>query len=98
MENKQTAVEWLKKKCQDSLDREPDDANEKEIGYSMALKHIITLIDTEAIQMDKEQKQEFYNEGKDFSQYTHDEQYGGVEYWDREPLGFEDYYNEQYGK
>ncbi len=52
----------------------------------------------QAKQMDKEQKQEFYNEGKDFSQYTHDEQYGGVEYWDREPLGFEDYYNEQYGK
>ncbi len=52
----------------------------------------------QAKQMDKEQKQKFYNEGKDFSQYTHDEQYGGVEYWDREPLGFEDYYNEQYGK
>jgi hypothetical protein len=41
MENKQTAVEWLKKKCENSLDREPEDPNEKEIGYSMALKHII---------------------------------------------------------
>jgi hypothetical protein len=55
MKNKQTAVEWLKKKCENSLDREPDDPSEKEIGYSMALKHIITLIDTEAIQMEKEQ-------------------------------------------
>jgi hypothetical protein len=55
METKQTAVDWLKKKCQDSLDREPDDANEKEIGYSMALNHIITLIDLEAKQMEKDQ-------------------------------------------
>ena len=52
----------------------------------------------QAQQMDKEQKQEFYNEGKDFSSYTYDEQYGGVEYWDREPLGFEDYYNKTYNK
>lgn len=51
-----------------------------------------------AEEMEKRQMQEFYNEGKDFSSYTYDEQYGGVEYWDREPMGFEDYYNEQYGK
>ncbi len=89
MENKQTAVEYLVKE------------------FSAILGPIKTepmqdllLVDAikQAKQMDKEQKQEFYNEGKDFSSYTHDEQYGGVEYWDKEPLGFEDYYNEQYGK
>ncbi len=89
MENKQTAVEYLVKE------------------FSAILGPIKTepmqdllLVDAikQAKQMDKEQKQEFYNEGKDFSSYTHDEQYGGVEYWDKEPLGFEEYYNEQYGK
>jgi hypothetical protein len=89
MENRQTAVEYLVKE------------------FSAILGPIKTepmqdllLVDAikQAKQMEKEQKQEFYNEGKDFSSYTHDEQYGGVEYWDREPLGFEDYYNEQYGK
>ncbi len=89
MENKLTAVEYLVKE------------------FSAILGPIKTepmqdllLVDAikQAKQMDKEQKQEFYNEGKDFSSYTYDEQYGGVEYWDREPLGFEDYYNKQYGK
>ncbi len=51
-----------------------------------------------AEEMEKQQMQEFYNEGKDFSSYTYDEQHGGVEYWDREPMGFEQFYNETYGK
>ena len=84
MENKKTAVEWLEDKINNY------DFNQ---GMAQMRKYIL-----QAKQMDKEQKQEFYNEGKDFSSYTHDEQYGGVEYWDKEPLGFEDYYNEQYGK
>ena len=80
MENKQTAVEWLKEQYYESWGK-------------------LTNEDFEhAKQMEKEQKQEFYNEGKDFSSYTYDEQYGGVEYWDRKPLGFEDYYNETYNK
>ncbi len=84
MENKQTVVEWMEK----NLD----------FLYQHMSQDDIKWFFDKAKQMDKEQKQEFYNEGKDFSQYTHDEQYGGVEYWDRKPLGFEDYYNEQYGK
>jgi hypothetical protein len=83
MENKKTAVEWLIEELGEYFPHE--------IGG-------IHLMVEKAKQMDKEQKQEFYNEGKDFSSYTYDEQYGGVEYWDREPLGFEEYYNEQYGK
>lgn len=83
MNNKQTAIEWLAEQLKPSI--------------TLQTKYIDEYVE-QAIQMDKEQKQEFYNEGKDFSQYTHDEQYGGVEYWDKEPLGFEDYYNKQYGK
>jgi len=55
MENKQTAVEWLKKKCEDSLNKEPDNPSEREIGYSIALKHFITLIENKAKQVEKEQ-------------------------------------------
>jgi hypothetical protein len=84
METKQTAVEWLLDQVK-FIDKEVY----AEL-YNQSLEH--------AKQMDKEQKQEFYNEGKDFSSYTYDEQYGGVEYWDREPLGFEDYYNQTYNK
>ncbi len=83
MVTKQTAVEWLAEQLKPSI--------------TLQTKYIDEYVE-QAKQMDKEQKQEFYNEGKDFSSYTHDEQYGGVEYWDKEPLGFEDYYNEQYGK
>jgi hypothetical protein len=85
MGNKLTAVEWLRLKLKNKFEVYGDKDEFKEMFE-------------QAKQMDKEQKQEFYNEGKDFSSYTYDEQYGGVEYWDREPLGFEDYYNEQYGK
>jgi hypothetical protein len=85
MENKLTAVEWL----YDTIIIFPESIED--------LAHNARSF-KQAQQMEKEQNREFYNEGKDFSSYTHDEQYGGVEYWDREPLGFEDYYNEQYGK
>ncbi len=83
MVTKQTAVEWLTEQLKPSI--------------TLQTKYIDEYVE-QAKQMDKEQKQEFYNEGKDFSSYTYDEQYGGVEYWDREPMGFEEYYNEQYGK
>jgi hypothetical protein len=88
MGNKLTAVEWLEDQIIDN----------KDIYIKGNTLMIPNDIFRKAKQMDKEQKQEFYNEGKDFSSYTYDEQYGGVEYWDREPLGFEDYYNKQYGK
>ena len=94
MGNKQTAVEFLLNKVIFITEYYDDDGNK--------FNYLTTRISNEDIQqakeMEKEQNREFYNEGKDFSSYTHDEQYGGVEYWDREPLGFEDYYNEQYGK
>lgn len=91
MENKQTAVDWLKKKCQDSLDREPEDANEKEIGYSMALKHIITLIDLEAKQMEKEQMFEFAEQVLKNTECS----FTGLPFM---TTGYDNIYEETYGK
>lgn len=54
METKQSAVEWLISKCNDSLNREPIDPTHQEIGYSKALSHIIILLE-EAKAMEKQQ-------------------------------------------
>ena len=82
MANKITAVEWLLE--------------------SMLLSHEQQMqfegLFQQAKAMEKEQNQNFYIEGRDFANYAHDEEYGGIEYWDREPMGFEQYYNETYGK
>ncbi len=45
MENKQTPIEYLISKCKNSLDKEPLDATEQEIGYSKALNHMILLLE-----------------------------------------------------
>ncbi len=45
MENKQTAIEYLISKCKNSLDKEPLDATEQEIGYSKALNHMLLLLE-----------------------------------------------------
>ncbi len=50
------------------------------------------------LKVEKEQMEESYNEGQDFSTYVTDEIYGGVEYWEREPMAFEQYYKEKYGE
>jgi hypothetical protein len=34
--------------------------------------------------------------GQDRNQYNHDLEYGGAEYWDNEPLEFEQWYNETF--
>lgn len=63
METKQTAVDWLKAKCEDSLNREPNNPSEKEKGYSIALKHFIALIDNEVKSMEKEQIKDAFDYG-----------------------------------
>jgi hypothetical protein len=83
MENKQTAIDWLVKQVKLG-DKSFDEFFRGEIE--------------QAKQMEKEQMEEFYNEGQDFSTYVTDEIYGGVEYWEREPMDFEQYYKENYGK
>lgn len=45
MVNKQTAIEWLISKCKNSLDKEPLNATEQEIGYSKALNHMLLLLE-----------------------------------------------------
>lgn len=83
MENKQTAADWLIFKCKDSLDREPIDATQQEIGYSKALNHIIILLE-QAKQMEKEQIIQFADEYADAVM-------GGC------INRAEEYYNETYG-
>jgi putative sterol carrier protein len=83
-----TAIEWLKKKCEDSLNKEPDNPSEREIGYSIALKHFITLIENKAKQMEKEQIKDAYVG-------NNDDEFGLlIKIKDMA----EQYYNETYGK
>ena len=37
-------IQELKQRCIDSLNAEPKDPSEREIGYSIAMKHIIELL------------------------------------------------------
>jgi hypothetical protein len=50
----------------------------------------------EAKEMEKEQMRLVHKNGYDNSQYRHDCNYGGVEYWDSVPKPFEEYYNETF--
>ena len=63
MENKQTAVDWLISKCNDSLNREPIDPTQQEIGYSKALSHIIILLE-EAKAMERQQIEDAFKDGE----------------------------------
>ena len=85
MENKQTAVEWLEENLIGNPHFESDFIHNRNMF-------------NQAKAMEKEQNQNFYIEGRDFANYAHDEEYGGIEYWDREPMGFEQYYNETYNQ
>ncbi len=72
MENKQTAVDLLIKRCNDSLEKEPIDCTQQEVGYSKALVHFIILL-KEAKQMEKEQIIDAYNYGYlDYQILAHD--------------------------
>ena len=83
MSNKKTAVEWLEENLIGNPHFESDFIHNRNTFK-------------QAKAMEKEQNQNFYIEGRDFANYAHDEEYGGIEYWDREPMGFEQYYNETY--
>jgi arsenate reductase-like glutaredoxin family protein len=43
--NKTTSIEILKNECINSINKEPKDASEKEIGYTLALKHVVQFIE-----------------------------------------------------
>jgi hypothetical protein len=85
MTKKQTAIESLIKRCNDSLDKEPDEPTQQEIGYSKALVHFIILLE-EAKEMEKEQIIKAYANGvvNEISIYS--------------TITGEEYYNETYGK
>jgi hypothetical protein len=92
MANKQTAVEWLTKRCNDSLDKEPNEPTQQEIGYSKALVHFIILL-KEAKQMEKEQIIDAYSYG--FWRGNNDDDFEPEEYYE-DPYCNPD--NKYYGK
>jgi hypothetical protein len=94
METKQTTVDWLIEQLR-GLAYNPK--THLGMGDVRLTQGYIDWIEEQAKQMEKEQMLDTYIEGRDFAQYIHDEQYGGIEYWDREPMGFEQYYEETYG-
>jgi len=54
MKKKQTAIDSLIKRCNDSLDKEPINPTQQKIVYSKALCHIIILLE-EAKEMEEKQ-------------------------------------------
>lgn len=49
------------------------------------------------LELEKEQMRLADKNGNDRAQYFRDLEYGGAEYWDKQPEPFEQYYNETYG-
>jgi hypothetical protein len=86
-----TAVEWL-----------IDELN-KSIGLTKFVEEcdeeykneILTIIQ-QANAMFEEQMAMADKNGQDRNQYNRDLEYGGAEYWDNEPLEFEQWYNETF--
>jgi hypothetical protein len=64
------------------------------------IKGITSLNCDEIIEQAKEMEWEQMGmadkNGQDRNQYNHDLEYGGAEYWDNEPLEFEQWYNETF--
>jgi hypothetical protein len=86
MEKKQTAIDSLIKRCNDSLEKEPNNCTEQEIGYSKALRHIIILLE-EAKIIEKGQIMDAYCEG--VNDFDNVEEGGNIDW-----IG---YYNKTYG-
>jgi hypothetical protein len=76
-----TAVEWLEK--------------ELSKNGSGAVKTFADLFE-QAKAMFEEQMAMADKNGQDRNQYNRDLEYGGAEYWDNEPLEFEQWYNETF--
>jgi hypothetical protein len=83
MSKQQTAVKWL--------------MNELTKHGSGAVRTFGELFE-QAKEMEKEQMRLADKNGNDRSQYFRDLEYGGVEYWDKQPEPFEQYYNETFNK
>lgn len=44
----------------------------------------------------KEQIHKAYHEGYNRRSYIHDQEYGGIEYWENEPRTIDEYYKQEY--
>ena len=64
--------------------------------FQNPIGEIVKKIESELLEKEKEQMRLAHKNGYDNSQYRHDCNYGGVEYWDSVPKPFEEYYNETF--
>jgi hypothetical protein len=64
--------------------------------FQNPIGEIVKKIESELLEKEKEQMRLAHKNGYDNSQYRHDCNYGGVEYWDSVPRPFEGYYNETF--
>jgi hypothetical protein len=85
MTKQQTAVEWLFNELDNILELYPSEWEE----VSKVVKQANVMFEEQMAMADKN--------GQDRNQYNHDLEYGGAEYWDDEPLEFEQWYNKTYG-
>jgi hypothetical protein len=88
---KETAIDWLKEKMSESR------------YYYLLIEDIAnrsTIIEADIFElaknMEKQQHGETFHAGIQWIQYQRDSINGGLEYWDKEPSSFEQYYNETY--
>jgi hypothetical protein len=84
---KQTAVEWLKQQLETYGDPQ----------YCELEWETLDDLVKQAKEMEKEQHGETFNQGVQWMQYQRDLVNGGIEYWDKKPSYFLEYYNETYG-
>jgi len=96
MEKKQTAIDSLIKRFNDSLDKEPINPTQQEIGYSKALVHFIILL-KEAKQMEKEQIINAIDAGHRSTYSICEEGCAANMFGLRMDESAEQYYNETYG-
>ena len=59
-------------------------------------KAIGEFIKYNLLEKEREQMRLADKNGQDRSQYKHDCEYGGAEYWDSEPKPFDEFYNETF--
>lgn len=57
----------------------------------------ILMSEKRLLEIEKQQHEVSFKKGFELRSYIHDSVYGGVEFWDKEPQKFEDYFKETYG-
>jgi len=91
-DKQQTAVEWFANESWQlkvQLDNQEISVDEYAVFYVRLLY--------KAKEKEKEQHGKTFHVGVQWIQYQMDSIHGCLEYWDKEPPEFENYYNETYG-